>query len=160
MKLWNCVDLRSELGSDVLERFPKGRAHHRPKPLLSSAAAKMTVGAAVIAMTATFTISAGSASRAEVFLPIPGAHFAQSLQQLVPSIESEFQNRFDNSWTREQEAELLARLESRRKIQSPGASSEAVLDAIFSNQNEDPTDDTGKLQREEIRKMLSKRRRG
>jgi len=159
MKLWNCGDL-DKLGGHVLESYQRGRVPRRTRPSISSASSKITIGTAVIAMAAAFSISTGAASGPRVFLPFHGVRSAQSLRKPAPSVEQEFDGRFDSEWTVQHEVELLGQLESRRHGLSEASYREAVLDSIYSNQNEDPTDDTAKLTREGVKKVLKKRRTG
>lgn|SRR5208337_1989879 len=159
MRLWNCTDLESA-DNGVLDSFPKGHLPRRAKALASSSAAKMTVRVAVVAMAVTFSMSTGTASRAEVFLPIPGVKSAQSLQHPIPSLTREFNGRFDGAWTEQQETDLLLRADLNREIHLSGDSaSDAYLNSVYSNQSEDPDEDHGKLSLDEIRRLLSRRRR-
>lgn len=160
MRLWNCADLESA-DNGVLDSFPKGRLPRRAKALASSTAAKMTVRVAVIAMAVTFSMPAGTASRAEVFLPVPGVKFAQSLQHPTPLVTREFSNRFDDTWTQQQETDLLSLVDLKRESHLSGDStSDEYLNSIYSNQNEDPEEEQGKLSLDKIKSLLSRRRRG
>jgi hypothetical protein len=159
MKLWNCVELNGAEDA-VLESFPQGKAPRRTKGLISSAPTRIAIGATVIAMATTFTISTGARSQSEILLPVGGVRIAQSLNKLRPSIESEFANRFGDTWTQECETALLTHLEGRRNDQSPHSRLEALVDSIHSNQNEDPADDRGKLDRDEVKKIIAKRKSG
>ena len=160
MRLWNCADLQG-VESQVLDRYPKGRRPKRTKPLLSAAAAKITVRSAVVTLAVSISISTGIATRAEVFFPIPGVKVAQSLQKPTPSIAREFSDRFDGYWSQHHENDLLSLVESKRKAhESRESKSQADLNSIFSNQNENPEHDQGKLTLDEIKSLLGKRRRG
>jgi len=157
MRLWNLTEF-SEVQDQVVLSFaasvkrPASRHRKKKHPV------RVSVAVCAAAFVGTLTFFTVHANSNRVAVSPAGIAIAQSVPVEKPPFDSLFGNRFDHQWTKALEDELLGTANQQLCAQ-PDELSGRVIDSVFSNQQEDLSQNVNRLDRDTIARISRGRKK-